>query len=960
MLAPPLSAQTNATFGEVIPLGGIPSDLVVDESRQQVYLVNSTAGRIDVYNYVTKTLTGSITVGTRPLGAAITADYSTLYVANHDSSTLSVIALSTGGLGDQVGTVMQTVTLPAKPQGVETELTGRAVICTDGSGTNSASNTLLVFDPNAPSSAQIQAVSFPPNPATPPAIAALNARPSTTINGRLMRTPDGNHILGVSNITNNTSTIVYLYEPASTTVITSRIVVGQSATMSISPDGSTFMAGFTHYDMATLNVLGQQNIANAPFTLTTAFAANNNLGGSAYSPDGKTLYSAFNTAALTTPPPAAQSSTLMISDANSLAIQLGINLPESIVGKMVVTSTGADAFAISTSGMTYLPLSTLYTFPILMPDTSTVFLAEDDCHQGVVSQAVKINNIGGGKLTFAVPTTIPSGTAALVVTAQSGLAPATVNFTMDPGRSGVVRTPGTNLYSGGGASNSGTAVNLQLASSNAINVPPAIRVFMNYRDSTQRGLIYPIQTAPNSTVAANQGLQDIVFDPVRNLMYISNSGMNRIEVFDTVKQQLLSPIPVGQLPHEMALGTDGNTLYVAETGGETIDMIDLNAQQPVARILAPPIPRAANTAIVSVTAMAVGFSGLQYLASNGNLWEVIANTAAPRQGTFVTGVNATTGAQTAIPAPGQTMVSSADGSKMLLLGGNATSYLYDALTDTYTSENPLFSGTVTGFYGPLAIGPNNAYMLANGMVLNSSLSVIGGASGPNVTPVTPPAQPGQPANSVAQSPLRNVAAVTPLDQTSFARMTTPVRASITATTTDDVHTTIERVDTRTGATQVVAEMPENPIFSLFGNTRTNIPARQMAVDASGTVYALTLSGLSVAPITTTTAATAPGATLTRPVVNANNGSTTFSPGSFIAINGANLASSATADSLPAPTVLGGSCVLFNGTAIPLISTSPTQIVGQLPATIRPGSNVMQIRSLNNAQRSKPLLVTIAN
>ena len=323
----------------------------------------------------------------------------------------------------------------------------------------------------------------------------------------------------------------------------------------------------------------------------------------------------------------------------------------------------------------------------------------------------------------------------------------------------------------------------------------------------------------------------------------------------------------------------GNTLYVAETGGETIDMIDLNAvQQPVARILAPPIPRAANTAIVSVTAMAVGFSGLQYLASNGNLWEVIANTAAPRQGTFVTGVNATTGAQTAIPAPGQTMVSSADGSKMLLLGGNATSYLYDALTDTYTSENPLFSGTVTGFYGPLAIGPNNAYMLANGMVLNSSLSVIGGASGPNVTPVTPPAQPGQPANSVAQSPLRNVAAVTPLDQTSFARMTTPVRASITATTTDDVHTTIERVDTRTGATQVVAEMPENPIFSLFGNTRTNIPARQMAVDASGTVYALTLSGLSVAPITTTTAATAPGATLTRPVVNANNGSTTFLAG----------------------------------------------------------------------------------
>lgn len=957
VLTPQMRAQTNATFGQVIALGGTPADMVVDESRQQVYLVNSTAGRVDVYNYVTNTVAGSINVGTRPLGAAMTADYSTLYVANHDSSTLSVIALSSGGLGATLGTVTQTVTLPAKPQGVETELTGRAVICTDGSGAGSASNTLLVFDPTLPTGSQLTAVTFPPNPATPPSITALTARPSTTINGRLMRTPDGNHIIGVTNITNNTATIAYIYEPASTTVLQSRIITGSSSTMAISPDSTSFMAGFTKYDLATLNVLGVQNIANAPFSLTTAFAATNNLGGAAYSPDGKTLYSAFNTAALTTPPPAPSSSTLMISDPSSLAIRLGINLPESIVGKIYVTSAGTDAFAISTSGITHLPLSTLYTYPILMPSITTVFLAEDDCHQGVVSQAVQINNIGGGKLTFAVPTTIPSGAAALVVSATSGLAPSTVNFTMDPGRSGIVRVPGTNLYSGGGASNSGAAVNLQLASPNAINVPPVIRVFMNYRDATQRGLIYPIQTLPNSV--ATSGLYDIVFDSVRNLMYISNAGMNRIEVFDTVAQQLLSPIPVGQLPHEMALGLDGNTLYVAETGGETIDMVDLTAQQVIGRVVAPPIPRAANTAVVTVTNQAIGLSGLQYVASNGNLWEVVAGTAVPRQGTFVTGVNATTGAQTAITAP-QYMMGAADGSKILLLGGNETAYLYDGLTDTYTSENPLFSGTVTGYYGPLAIAPNNTYMLANGMVLNSSLSVIGGAATPGSTPVTPPAQPGQPSNPVAQSPLRNVAAVAPLDQTYFVRMTTPVRSSVTATITDDAHTTLEKVNTLTGVTQIVAEMPENPITSLFGSARTNVPPRQMAVDAAGNVYALTLSGLSVVPIATTSAATLPAAAATRPVTNATTGTTSFSPGGFIAINGTNLASTASATSLPAPTVLGGSCVLFDGTAIPLLSTSPTQIVGQLPATIRPGANVMQIRSLNNAQRSNPVAVTVGN
>jgi uncharacterized protein (TIGR03437 family) len=86
----------------------------------------------------------------------------------------------------------------------------------------------------------------------------------------------------------------------------------------------------------------------------------------------------------------------------------------------------------------------------------------------------------------------------------------------------------------------------------------------------------------------------------------------------------------------------------------------------------------------------------------------------------------------------------------------------------------------------------------------------------------------------------------------------------------------------------------------------------------------------------------------------------FAPGAFIEINGTNLASTATASTLPAPTVLGGSCVLVDDVAIPLLSTSPTQIMAQLPATIRGGSNVLQVRSLVNAQRSTPVVVSIQN
>jgi len=957
ILTPGLGAQTSATFGQVIALGEIPSDIVLDESRQRLYLVNTTGNRVDVYDYAGQSVIGSIAVGNRPLGAAMSADNAFLYVANHDDSTLSVITLNSSSFGS----VSATVSLPADPQGVETELSGRVLICTDGSGTGNAANTLLIYDSTQPSSSQVQAIAFPPTAATPPTLAPVVGKPTTAINGRLKRTPSGNYIVGVSNINSNASTIVYVYEPASTTVLQTRIVVGQSSTLSMSADGLSFMAGYTHYDLTTLNVLGQQSLANAPFATTATFTATSNVGGSVFSSDGKTLYSAFNTAAATTPTPTPQANTLLISDASSLGIQLGINLPESIIGKMVIAASGNDAWGASLSGVTHLPLSTLYAYPILMPSTTTVFLSENDCQLGEAQAQVQITNIGGGTLTFAAPSTIPDGAAALEVRASSGLAPANLAFTMDPGRSGVSRIVGTNLYTGASASNSGSVVNILLQSPNAINIPPNVQVFMNYRDSTMRGLIYPISTVPNTTSAANQGLQGIVLDPVRNLVYVSNAGYNRIEVFDTQKMQLLTPIAVGQLPHQMALGLDGNTLYVAETGGETIDMVDLNAQSVTGRITLPPIPRIANTAVTTVNTMAVGLSALQFMMSNGNLWEAIGGQAVPRTGTFVTGVSATTGAQTAIagPAQYQSMAGSADGSTILLMGGTGETYLYNGLTDTYTASNQVFTAPITGYYGPVGAAPNGAYLLANGLVMNQSLTAIGGATAPGLVPVTPPSSPGQ-TNGVAQSPLRNVAAVAPVSQSSFLRMTTPVRTSITAAITDDVHTTLQLVSTATGATSTVAEMPDNPAYSLFGSTRTPMPASQMVVDANGVAYAITLAGLSVMPTATTTSATTPATAGSKAVVNATNGSASFAPGAFIEINGTNLASTATASTLPAPTVLGGSCVLVDDVAIPLLSTSPTQIMAQLPATIRAGSNVLQVRSLTNAQRSTPVVVSIQN
>lgn len=939
-------------------LGTTPSDIVLDESRSRIYLVNSPANTVQVWDYNLQSLLGSITVGARPLGAAMSMDNAYLYVTNHDSSTLSVISLAQG-----FGAVIGTIALPAQPEGVAVGADGRAVISTDGSSTTSTVNTLLIFDGTQAVSQQVLAVQFPPAPVTPPSLnAPAFPRPTTQFNGKLQTTPDGKYIIGVSSITNNSATVVYQYEVDSGTILQSRTVTGQSSIMAMAPDGASFMAGFTLYGTANLNVIAQQNIANAPFPLTRAFSTTTNLGGSVFTADGKTLYSAFNNSTTTT----TSSSTLLVSDPHTLAISLGINLPESVLSKIVITADGTQAWALSSSGMIHLPLGNLYNYPILMPQSTTVFLAQDNCNPGVAQGILNINNIGGGTLTFAVPQSLAT---AIVATASSGLAPSTITFTMDPGRSSVVRTAGTNLYTGAGgtvATNTGTALAVNLVSPNAINIPNTIRVFMNFRDSTQRGQIYPVPTVPNS---AAEGLQDIVLDQTRNLLYITNSGYNRIEVFDTVNRVFLTPITVGQLPHQMAMGLDGNTLYVANTGGESISIIDLTQQLVTGSITFPPIPRLGNANVNSVHAMAMGLSGLQFVmlqpttptqvTISGTLWEVIGNNAVPRTGTTVTGVTAA-GAQTPLSTANQSsMIASADGSSILLLGGTGTAYLYNALTDSYaTSANEFGGSNILGYYGPLGAASDANFLLADGLVMNNSLTPIGGNTEPGSVTFVPPTPGGGGGITVSSTGSRNVAAVAPVDENDFARLTTPVRTNLTTTITGDTHTTLEVVNVLTGATAATFRVPENPPVSVFGNVRQSTPPRQMVVDSQGTAYAITLSGLSVIPLTPSTAGTTPALAATQPIMNSVDGTTTFKPGSFVTINGSNLASAAIANALPAPTVLGGSCVVMNGVAIPLLQTAGGQIAGQIPSTMRPGEVVMQVRSLATAQSSAPVVVTI--
>src|SRR5205807_4606224 len=105
------SSGFSATFGTVVPLVGGASDLVLDEGRGRLYLVNTSQSRVEVYSIPQRRFLTPIRTDSTPLSAAISRNNRLLYVASYDGSSLNVIDLETL-------TVTNRVSLPVRPEGV--------------------------------------------------------------------------------------------------------------------------------------------------------------------------------------------------------------------------------------------------------------------------------------------------------------------------------------------------------------------------------------------------------------------------------------------------------------------------------------------------------------------------------------------------------------------------------------------------------------------------------------------------------------------------------------------------------------------------------------------------------------------------------------------------------------------------------------------------------------------------
>lgn len=941
-LTAPLFTGTllSATFGTVVapPGGASYSDIVLDEARTRLYLVNTLLNRVEIYNYRTKTFLAAIPTDAQPVSAALSRDGKFLYVTAYQPPILDIIDLTLGQIPGN-----GRISMPSNPEGVAVGADGRVLIT--AVPTTGTANSLLIYDPSPGAVNSIANVPVVPPPSASPVLPPPSGRAFASYRSRLLATPDGKRIIGVNGNTATTK-VVFVYESASGTVLRSRQVANLSTVLSVTADGSKFMAGFTLFDTATLQVIAQENTANAPFIFTTAtnasgtatFNTQANQGGSVFSPDGTVLYAAFNTSPLLATNPNVKE--LLINDPDNLLIQMGLQLPENLAGKMVIESSGANVYAISDSGFIVLPVSAINQQPIAVPQSNSVLLTNDIC--GVfkgTSLSDVFTNAGKGQFSLNL-TNIPSlGGGGPGFGPGGGFFGPTITVAAPSFSVGNVSgsPAATFRFNPSNAVSPGTAgpANFVVTSPEAINIPATLHVYQNNRDSISSGTI--LQVPINGTTT--EGLTDMVLDSARQRLYLANSGLNRIEILDLKTRTLLTPIKVGQLPHAMAVTSDGNTMYVANTGGESISIVDLVKGVQTGRVQFPAFPFNAATTIANPVAIAMSGRGPQFIMSDGTFWKIDNNLAIPRQlNTEIFGTAKTiTGGN-----PSQwTMAATPGGEYIMIVNGSGTAWLYDYTADDITITKQVLSG-VAGYIGPVTAGPQGRYYSVGGTFLNASLTPVqGGTNGLTV------------AN-------RLVPAVTAVSANQVALFTLPVRTGVNTVASDAG--LVELYDPATGVSAGNGGTIEGAPTTIFGSTRTSAFARTMAYDpASGTAYLISTSGISIVKITTGPAG---GGTSLKPTVNAGgilsagDNSPGLAPGEIVSIFGKNFGNGATATP-PLPTVLGGVCVTLNNSPIPLSMAASGQINGQIPVTLAAGRYPLVIRSIDNQAISSTSTVTIS-
>jgi uncharacterized protein (TIGR03437 family) len=813
-----------ATFGTVVPIGGESADIALDEPRGLLYIANFTAGEIDVLSLATSTIQTAMHVAPGPSALALSPDDRFLVVVHFGNVTPPGSSTNAITILDLVASTRQTLALSVPPLGVAFGADGLALIAT--------TTEFFLLDPVSgviqflTSVSNVSASSIPAAPGTPPVQIVAAAM---TASG------DGQYIFGL------TDSIRFVYQVSEQNLW----VNGYTASPALGPrvisaaaDGSYVAAGWA--------IFNQGGVALAQFPNPSGQLA---VGSLAIDSANSLIYAQIPsaTAAPGSPP------LLTIADTDNLTVHDNLQLPENLTGRSVLNSAASIMYSVSESGVVILPVGSLNQAHRLAADHQDLVFRGNLCQSGVIAQSFQLTDPGGNQTAFSLTANLPG----VSISPSSGVTPATVQVQIDT--TAFQNVSGT------------TAGLLTISSSQAVDLPPPIRLLVNNQSPDERGYFTDV---PGTLV-------DLLADPVRDSFYILRQDQNQLQVYDGTSLSQIASLRTGATPTRMAQSFDGKYLLVGHDNSQLAYVFDLDALAPVNPVVFPigHYPRsiaASGNAVLAASRVTGGPNTIDAV-------DLVSDTATPLPslGLFQNSVNIDT---VLAPTP--------NGSTILIAGADGNVFLYDASAGTFTVSRTIGS-SLSGAYAASGDG----WFTVGNNLLNSSLVPVATFSG------------SQFFSGFAFSAGQGIQLTGP---PSFA----------------GAGGVIQRINLQTAAPILPTPVTEQPVVSATPSAFTRALAPLMN---GNTIIALTISGFTALPAAFDAAVVPPSIAS---VVNAADLSSPVAPGSLISVFGSNLSAINMATSeIPLPTALAESCLTVNGAPIPMLFASPGQINAQLPVTL---------------------------
>lgn len=431
-----------------------------------------------------------------------------------------------------------------------------------------------------------------------------------------------------------------------------------------------------------------------------------------------------------------------------------------------------------------------------------------------------------------------------------------------------------------------TAIPVTIQSNGSIGIPNTVRLLINKKDPGQRGVIHSLAGT----------IVDLAADPFRGRIYALRQDRNQVIVMDGNTFNTITTLRTGNTPTKMTFTRDGKYMIVGNDNSQIANAFDLDTLQPSQPIVFIPghYPRsiaASNSTMFAVVRNAGSPAGL---IDQVDFTNRVGSTPASL-GIFLDNVN-----------PDSVMTASPSGNYIFTASADGTVLLYDDPYSAFEASRQ----DLKALGGSYAAVSDNVF-LAGGVLFNQSMVEIGPLAGATAT------------SSVLIS--GNDALTVNPDSTGASGIFDRVFALTAAAPT--VKSLEAPVTKATLTTPSVGQIGQTILSFL----------ETMATSSNGSILYLSTSGFTELPVGFDQPTPVP---VIFSVGNSANGGA-VAPGSLIAIGGSSLSSTAAyATQLPLPTSLGEICVAADGTSVPLLLVSPTEIDAQLPYEVSGAVNLV--------------------